>query len=806
MTRRKFASILAGTGAMLSRWRTASAKPTAEGEIQRGAQASPQADGAAPGYRNAKLPIEQRTADLLSRMTLEEKVEQLRGGRTSIYGILDTTGQFSENSIKGNFRQIYDMHSHRSPHDQAVYRNALQRYAVEKTRLGIPQIFQDEALHGYTADDATSFPQAVALGSTWDPELIQRAFTAVADEAASAGINQVFAPVLNLARDPRWGRTEETYGEDPYLSARISVAAIKGLQGENFRIDRRHVLATAKHFAALGEPYGGRNTAPANYAERVLRETFFPMFRAAVEEAQVGSAMAAYCEINGGIPCHINHWLLEDILRGEWGFRGYVTSDGGGLEMLVNTHHVAADYAAAARMALAAGVDYDRSQGDVYATLADQVRAGEIPESEVDRAVSRILAAKFRLGLFENPYADPDYAQQITNCGKHRKLALEVAQKAIVLLKNERNLLPLDLKKYKTIAVIGPDAADVHLGGYSRPPAPGDVSLLQGIRSRAGSSARVIYAEGCHITAGTRRHVELPNPQTQLERIRAAIEVARKADVALLVLGGNEATCHEAGERDPGDRDSLDPAGSQNQLIQSVVKTGTPTVVFLINGRPLSINYAAENVPAILEGWYLGQEGGTAAAQVLFGDVNPGGKLAITFPRSVGELPAYYNHKPSAELPYLFEKRGPLFPFGHGLSYTTFGFSNLKLSPARIARAGETIVSVDVINTGSREGDEVVQLYLRDRVSSVTRPVKELKGFKRIHLKPGETQAVRFKLTPAELGFYNADMHWVVEPGTFDIMVGSSSATTISTPLEVVSSTAEEGQSQAGVTQSRALS
>ncbi|MGH9444513.1 MAG: glycoside hydrolase family 3 N-terminal domain-containing protein, partial [Terriglobia bacterium] len=777
-----------------------------EGEIQRGAQASPQADGAAPGYRNAKLPIEQRTADLLSRMTLQEKVEQLRGGRTPIYGIFDTTGQFTENSIKGNFRQIYSMHSRMSPHDQAVYRNALQRYAMEKTRLGIPQIFQDEALHGYTADDATSFPQAIALGSTWDPELIQRAFTAVADEAASAGINQVFAPVLNLARDPRWGRTEETYGEDPYLSARIGVAAIKGLQGENFRIDRRHVLATAKHFAALGEPYGGRNTAPANYAERVLRETFFPMFRAAVEEAQVGSAMAAYCEINGGIPCHINHWLLEDILRGEWGFRGYVTSDGGGLEMLVNTHHVAADYAAAARMALAAGVDYDRSQGDVYATLADQVRAGEIPESEVDRAVSRILAAKFRLGLFENPYADPDYAQQITNCGKHRKLALEVAQKAIVLLKNERNLLPLDLKKYKTIAVIGPDAADVHLGGYSRPPAPGDVSLLQGIRSRAGSSARVIYAEGCHITAGTRRHVELPNPQTQLERIRAAIEVARKADVAILVLGGNEATCHEAGERNPGDRDSLDPAGSQNQLIQSVVKTGTPTVVFLINGRPLSINYAAENVPAILEGWYLGQEGGTAAAQVLFGDVNPGGKLAITFPRSVGELPAYYNHKPSAELPYLFEKRGPLFPFGHGLSYTTFGFSNLKLSPARIAREGETIVSVDVINTGSREGDEVVQLYLRDRVSSVTRPVKELKGFKRIHLKPGETQAVRFKLTPAELGFYNADMHWVVEPGTFDIMVGSSSATTISTPLEVVSSTAEEGQSQAGVTQSRALS
>ncbi len=802
MTRRKFASILAGAGAILSRGRAASAKPTAGAEAQGEASRPAGADSATAGYRNPNLRIEQRTADLLSRMTLEEKVEQLRGGRTSIYGVLDTTGQFNENSIKGNFRQIYDMHSHRSPHDQAVYRNALQRYAVEKTRLGIPQIFQDEALHGYTADDATSFPQAVALGSTWDPELIQRAFTAVADEAASAGINQVFAPVLNLARDPRWGRTEETYGEDPYLSARISVAAIKGLQGENFRIDRRHVLATAKHFAALGEPYGGRNTAPANYSERVLREVFFPMFRAAVEEAQVGSVMAAYCEINGGIPCHINHWLLEDILRGEWGFRGYVTSDGGGLEMLVNTHHVAADYAGAARMALAAGVDYDRSQGDVYATLLGQVRAGEIAETEVDRAVSRILAVKFRLGLFENPYVDPAYAQQITNCDQHRKLALEVAQKAIVLLKNEGNLLPLDLKKYKTIAVIGPDAASVHLGGYSRPPAPGDVSLLQGIRHRAGSGAHVVYSEGCQITAGTRRHVELPNPKTQLESIRAATEIARKADVAILVLGGNEATCHESGGApNPGDRDSLDPVGLQNRLIRSVVETGTPAVVFLINGRPLSINYAAENVPAILEGWYLGEEGGTAAAQVLFGDVNPGGKLTITFPRSVGELPAYYYHKPSAELPYLFEKRGPLFAFGHGLSYTTFGFSNLKLSPARIACEGQTTASVDVTNTGSREGDEVVQLYLRDRVSSVTRPVKELKGFKRIHLKPGETQTVRFKLTPAELGFYNVDMHRVVEPGTFDIMAGSSSATTISTPLEVASSAAEEGQSQAAVTQ-----
>jgi beta-glucosidase len=771
---------------MLSRHRAASGSPGSATMSSEQGQSSAPATGAAAGYRNPSLPIEQRARDLLRRMTLEEKVEQLRGGRTSSYGVVDTTGKFTDQDIRGNFREIYSMHSHLSPHDQAVYRNALQRYAVEKTRLGIPQIFQDEALHGYTADGATSFPQAIALASTWDPELVQRVFTAVADEAASAGINQVFAPVLNLGRDPRWGRTGETYGEDPHLCARIGVAAITGLQGENFIIDRHHVLATAKHYAAHGEPQGGRNRAPENYAERVLREAFFVPFQAAVKEAKVGSVMAAYNEINGGIPCHINRWLLEDILRGEWGFRGYVTSDGGGLEMLVETHHVAADYAGAARMALAAGLDYDRSSGSVYATLTDQARAGQVPESEVDRAASRILATKFRLGLFENPYVDPNYAQRITNCPKHRDLALEAAQKAIVLLKNEGNLLPLDLKKLKSIAVIGPNAAGVHLGTYSRP-AGGGVSLLHGIRARAGSSAHVAFAEGCEITEGAGQNVHLPNPKTQDKSIRAATQLARKSDVAILVVGGNEETCHEAwGNRDRGDRDSLDLVGFQNRLIQSVVATGTPTVVFLVNGRPLSVNDVAERVPAILEGWYLGQEGGTAAAQVLFGDVNPGGKLPITFPRSVGELPAHYDRKPSAEQPYLFTRRGPLFPFGHGLSYTTFQFSNLKVLPSQIASEGETSVGVDVTNTGEREGDEVAQLYIRDRVSSVTRPVKQLAGFRRVHLKPGQTETVRFKLTPAELGFYNADMRWVVEPGAFGIMVGSSSVSRITGSLEVV--------------------
>lgn len=783
MNRRKFTTLLAGLGWFKKRERRP-AWLNGMGRISRLSGAEPVPLDRA-GYRNPQLPIEQRTSDLLRRMSLAEKVEQMRGGLTRSYGILDPTGEITSADIHGNFRQIYDMHSRRRPRAQAALRNALQRYAMEKTRLGIPQIFQDESLHGYTAAGATSFPQAIALASTWDPGLLERCFDAAGDEAGSAGINQVFAPVLNLARDPRWGRTPETYGEDPYLTARLGVAAIRGLQGGNYLIDRHHVLSTAKHFAAHGYPQGGRNRAPANYSERVLRETSFVAFRAAVEEARVGSVMAAYNEINGGIPCHINRWLLVDILRGEWGFNGYVTSDGAGLEMLVETHRVAADFVEAARLALAAGLDYDRSQGSVYATLYDQARAGLVPENQIDRAVTRILAMKFRLGLFDNPYSDPEYAERITNCAAHRALALEAAQKAIVLLKNEGNLLPLDLRKYRKIAVIGPLAAGVHLGGYSRPPGGPGISLLEGIRRRAGA-ARVRYEEGCQLDIVKHGQAFLPHDlQAQQARLRSAARAARQSDVAIVVVGENTALCQEAWGRHRGDADTLNLGGAQNRLIRTILATGTPTVVFLLNGRPLSINYAAEHAPAILEGWYLGQEGGTAAAQVLFGDINPSGKLPITFPRSVGDLPSFYYHKPSAEQPYLFEKRGPLFPFGYGLSYARYQYSELKLSPARIATEGETTASLTVHNIGSRAGEEIVQLYLRDRVSSVTRPVKQLAGFQRLRLAPGEAQTVRFRLTPAELGFYNAGMHWVVEPGWFDIMAGSNSAETIHAALEI---------------------
>src|SRR5215467_6860641 len=438
-----------------------------------------------PAYRNPKLPIEDRVSDLLSRMTLEEKVEQISGGRRRNTGIADPTGQFSPEKLDEALRGLWDIHSRLSPHDRAVLHNAVQRYLLEKTRLGIPAIFQGEALHGFMAYRSTSFPQALGLASTWDPALVKEVFTAAGDEMASSGNNQAFTPVLDLARDPRWGRTEETYGEDLYLASRIGVAAIEGMQGPSFLIDRHHVLATAKHFAAHGQPESGTNTAPTNYSERILREFFLVPFEAAVKEARVGSIMASYNEIDG-IPSHVNHWLLDRVLRQEWGFRGYVTSDGNGLQMLYEVHKVAADKAGAARSALAAGVDYDLSDGSVFRTLLDQVQHGLVPTAELDRAVARVLAAKFRLGLFENPYVDPAYVEKITNSPEHQKLALRAAQEAIVLLKNEHNLLPLDLKKLKNIAVIGPNAADVHLGGYARDPGRG-VSILEGIRKRVGS-------------------------------------------------------------------------------------------------------------------------------------------------------------------------------------------------------------------------------------------------------------------------------------------------------------------------------
>jgi beta-glucosidase len=750
-------------------------------------------------YRNPDLTIDERVADLLPRMTLEEKVQQITGGGRGRLEILDSTGTFTTEQARAKMAQWDKPDLVFTPRQSAILRNGVQRYLREKTALGIPELFMGEALHGFMEYGSTSFPQALGLASTWDTELVHQVFTAAGEEAGSRGAGQVFSPVLDIARDPRWGRTEETYGEDPFLVSRMGVAAITGLQGDTFMMGRHHVLATAKHFAVHGQPEGGTNTAPGNYSERILRENFLVPFQAAVQEAKAGSVMASYNEIDG-IPSHINHWLLDRVLRQEWGFRGYITSDGDGLQMLVNTHAVAATKADAARLAIAAGVDYDLSDGSVYRTLISQVKQGIVPESDVDRAAGRVLATKFRLGLFDNPYVDPDYAEKITNNAQHRQLALKAAQKVVVLLKNEKNLLPLDLTKLKTIAVIGPNAEGIHLGGYSRDPVHG-VSILQGIRDRVGSKANVVYAEGCRLTDAKPDwhgwfidNVKLIDPSTQVESVKAAAELARKSDVAILVVGENESTNREAwSEQHLGDRDSLDLIGAQNDLVKAVVETGTPTVVLLINGRPLSINYIAEHVPAILEGWYLGEEGGTAAANVLFGDVNPGGKLPITFPHSVGDLPDFYNHKPSANRTYAFSTRKPLYPFGYGLSYTTFHFENLRVQPSQIGVGGTAKVSVDITNTGTREGDEVPQLYIHQKIASVTRPVMQLKGFQRITLKAGEKKTIDFIVSPEMLSMLDVDMHRVVEAGIFEVMVGPSSDQTSTVPLAVVGNNGETG-------------
>jgi beta-glucosidase len=753
-----------------------------------------------PRYKDASLPIADRVADLLQRMTLEEKVEQLSWTWQRNVQVIDPTGTYTTETARKAVAAEWSPDFKITPRNAAILRNAVQRYQVEKTRLGIPIIFPGEALHGFMEYGSTSFPQALGLAATWDPALVKKVFSAAGDEAGSRGAGQVFTPVLDLARDPRWGRTEETYGEDPFLVTQIGVSAIEGLQGDSYIIDRHHVMATAKHFAVHGVPEGGTNTAPGNISERVIRENYLVPFQAAVQEAHVGSVMASYNEIDG-VPSHANHWLLGKVLRQEWGFDGYVSSDDNGLQMLMATHHVAHDMAEAARQGLSAGVDFDVSDEPIYPGLVEQVKQGLVAESEVDRAVSKILAAKFRLGLFDHPYVDPDYAEKVTNSPEHKKLALEAAQETIVLLKNDQNLLPLDMSKLKSIAVIGPNAADVHLGGYSRDPGYG-VSILDGIKKKAGDKVKVLFAEGCKITTAPQGYlgwwandVELVDTKSQTASIQAAVDAAKKADVAIVVVGENESTNREAwAENHRGDRDSLDLLGAQNDLVKAVVETGKPVVVLLLNGRPLSVNYIAEKVPAILEGFYLGEEGGTAAADVIFGDYNPGGKLPITFPHTVGALPDYYDHKPSANRSYEFSTRQPLFPFGYGLSYTTFKFDNLKVEPQQIMQSGTAKVSVDVTNTGTREGDEVPQLYIHQRVASVTQPVMQLKGFERIRLKPSEKRTVTFNVTPEMLSILNIEMHRVVEPGVFDLMVGTSSDKTSTVKLTVTGVNGESGK------------
>ncbi|MEH0195288.1 glycoside hydrolase family 3 N-terminal domain-containing protein [Caulobacter sp. CCNWLY153] len=778
-------------------------------------RAAPKATGDKPLYKDPAQLVDARVKDLLSRMTLEEKAAQLIGIWLTKAAIQTPTGDFSPETATRNFpnglgqisrptdrrglKPTTEVNAAAGAEDGSVgrnapqtakYVNAAQKWAMENTRLGIPMLMHDEALHGYVARDATSFPQSIALASTFDPELVEQVFSVAAKEMRARGSNIALAPVVDVARDPRWGRIEETYGEDPHVCAEMGLAAIRGFQGKTLPLAPDKVFVTLKHMTGHGQPENGTNVGPAQIAERTLRENFFPPFERAVKELPVRSVMPSYNEIDG-VPSHANRWLLTDILRGEWGFEGATMSDYFAIKEIITRHKLTDQLADTAVMAMNAGVDVELPDGEAYVLLPQLVRAGRIPEAAVDAAVARVLRIKFEGGLFENPYADEKAADAKTATPQAVALAREAARKAVVLLKNDKGLLPLDGKKIKRLALLGTHAKDTPIGGYSDEPRH-VVSVLEGLTAEAKAQGFALdYAEAVRITekrVWAADEVKLVDPAVNAKLIAEAVEAAKKADVVVMVLGDNEQTSREAwADNHLGDRDSLDLVGQQNDLARAIFALGKPTVVLLLNGRPLSVNLLAEKADAIVEGWYLGQETGHAAADVLFGRANPGGKLPVSIARDVGQLPIYYNRKPTARRGYLFDRAtSPLYPFGFGLSYTSFDISAPRLSKARIGQGESTTVSVEVTNTGKVAGDEVVQLYVHDEAASVTRPVLELKHFKRVTLAPGEKKTVSFEVKPSDLWMWNLAMKRVVEPGDFSILVGPNSVDLKSAKLTVV--------------------
>nr|WP_240505928.1 glycoside hydrolase family 3 N-terminal domain-containing protein [Erythrobacter colymbi] len=759
-------------------------------------------------YWNANLPVEQRVEDLLARMTLEEKIAQIitvwdskkaiqgegdvfdPAKAASVYP--DGIGQIarpSDRSGPGSPRQI----GRRNIADSVAYVIAAQKWAMEKTRLGIPILFHEESLHGLAAKDATAFPQAIGLASSWDPDLIRDINALIAEETSARGVHLVLSPVVDVARDPRWGRIEETFGEDPFLVGEMGVASVEGLMGSGTtrKLAPGKVMATLKHMTGHGQPESGNNVAPAQISERTLREMFFPPFEQVVKRTKIDAVMASYNEIDG-VPSHANKWLLQDVLRGEWGYEGAVVSDYYAIEDMARIHHIAPDFAGAGEIALKAGVDVDLPEGAGFKNLAASVKEGRVPMAAIDNAVRRLLTMKFNAGLFENPWPDAAKAQT-SNGPAGVALAKLAADRSLVLLKNN-GALPLALPdspsaKKPTIAVIGPNADVARLGGYYGEPRA-SVTPLQGIRAAVAGKANVVHALGVEIIDGDSDwwddKVVLANPEKNRQRIAEAVEVAKAADTIVLFIGDTEKTSREGWAANHlGDRTSLDLVGEQNELFKAMKALGKPVVVVLINGRPPSYPTIAAEADAILETWYAGEQQGTAIADALTGKVNPGGKMPVSTARNVGQLPNFYNYKPSARRGYLFDEVTPLFPFGWGLSYTTFSLAPPVLSASTIKPGDGVTVTVRVTNTGKRAGDEVVQVYLRDEISSVTRPVKELVGFKRVTLQPGETRDVAIAIEPRAFAMWNEDMKRVTEPGTFAIMTGANSAELQTVKLEV---------------------
>ncbi|GEL12044.1 beta-glucosidase [Flavobacterium glycines] len=844
-------------------------------------------------YQDSKLPVEERVKDLLSRMSLEEKVRQMDMYRGDFFKEKEdfAKSKSAEKIGKLGIGAIHDLYPR-----SAKMINDLQTNVIKGNRWGIPALIMCEMLHGYLDEGSTAFPMNIGLGATWDTALMKRVGGVIGSEARAHGVHFGFGPNLDLGCEPRWGRVAETFGEDAYLNSEIGLGFIQGLQGNDLKSDRS-IIAEPKHFAVHGIPQAGGNSSPILVGERSAREDHLPSFEKAFRKGGALGTMCAYSELDG-IPCAANHWLLTDVLRNEWGFKGLVVSDLGAIKYIQTTHKVSDSPKESIREAVSAGVDmqfYDFSNEFWQNTIVELVNEKKLTMENIDRAAGDVLRLKFLLGLFENPYTDKNLIKLRFHTQENQAVALEAAQKSMVLLKNENNLLPLN-KDLKNIAVIGPNANASRLGGYSPKNSVG-MTVYEGIQQLVGKTANVVYEEGVpliikgqaipskylftsdgshnglkgeyfnnrelegtpaltridsqlefdwpwapgdgvnvddfsirwtgyiqsdkafdgwlglssddgirmwiddqlvidnwtkgatsivttpkNIEAGKKYKVRIEmweggwgaraHLRWNLEKVnlQPAIDAAKKADVAVVVLGESNELVEE--NRDVAD---LNLHGMQQELIEAIQKTGTPVVCVLLNGRPLSTNWIAENIPAIVEAWFPGEKGGRAVADVLFGDYNPAGRLPITVPKSVGQLPIYYNQKPSAIHRYVSESENPLFNFGYGLSYTTFEYSNLKLNATEIKTDGEVKVAVDVKNTGDRDGEEVVQLYINDVYSSTTTPEKTLKGFKRIFIKKGETQSVEFTLTPDELSLWNREMKRVVEPGDFEVMVGGNS-------------------------------
>jgi beta-glucosidase len=749
-----------------------------------------QSSTGASTYLDPKQPIEVRVNDLLSRMTLKEKVGQLNLpcvyvgelGKT-IPDKMNACRRFaagthtSEIGPGCGFFTLADTILHEGPKQQAEYFNELQKIALTQTRLKIPLLQDEEGTHGAMFPGATIFPEGLAIGSTFDMPLVKSVYAAAAQEARSVGIHVLSTLVLELDRDPRMGRNEEAYTEDPYLYSRIAENIVQGAQGADIAAPDK-VVALMTDFPTQSEPTSGLERGAIELSERSLRENFLPPWQAAITKSGALGVMAGYPEVED-VPSHGSEKWMNDVLREELGFKGIVVSEGNGFDTLIYENIVPTQKEAGA-LALRAGVDLDITYEPAYmGPLVESVQEGRVPMELVDRAVRRVLALKFELGLFEHPYVDVDRAVKVMHSGEHQDLALQVAREGIVLLKNERNVLPLK-KDLRSIAVIGPNADNGlnQLGDYSPQVVPQHLTtVFEGILKEVSSSTRVIYAKGCEIIGGGK------------EGFAKAIEAAKQADAAVVVVGEHPRDGTHGVQPTDGegyDVASLDLTGEQEDLVEAVVQTGKPTVVVLINGRPLSVRWIAEHVSAIVEAWEPGERGGQAVARILFGDDNPSGRLAITVPRSVGQLPVYYDYKPSkaywlsrgwTHVPGYADMPGtPLYPFGYGLSYTEFKYSNLRIEPVQIYTGGNARVSVDVENTGKLAGVETVQLYLHERFAPVATPVKQLRGFERVALSPGEKKNVTFTLGPEDLQLLNSHMRWVVVPGTFDVMIGKSSA------------------------------